>query len=161
MEKMTRKRKAISIKEKMKLIEESKKPGFRQSHAAKVHGIPQSTLANILRNKDSILAAASQGSSKAMRQSHGKEDILEREIYDWFLKKRAQSVPIDDPLLRKQAQCMVKEKGINSTLTFSEGWLAGWKKRFNVNFRMQHGEKQSADTEAAKTWIRNDLPALL
>jgi len=161
MEKTTRKRKAISIKKKIKLIEESKKPGFRQSHTAKEHGIPQSTLANILRNEDFILAAASQGPSTAKRQSHGKEDVLEHELYDWFLKKRVQSVPIDDPLLRKQAQCMVKEKGINTTLKFSEGWLAGWKKRFNVNFRKQHGEKQSADTEAAKTWIQNDLPALL
>ncbi len=40
MEKMTRMRKAISIKEKMKLIVEFKNPEFGQSHTAKVYGIP-------------------------------------------------------------------------------------------------------------------------
>ncbi len=110
---------------------ESKKPEFSQSHTAKVYRIPQSTLTNILWNKDSILAAASQGPSTTKCQSHGKEDILEHELYDWFLKNRAQSVPIDDPLLKKQAQCMMKEKGINSTLMFSEGWLAGWNKLYS------------------------------
>ncbi len=94
-----------------------------------------STLANILHNKDAILAAASQGPSTAKCQSHGREYVLEHELYDWFLKKRAQSVPIDDPLLRKQAQCMVKEKGINSTLTFLRaGWLGG--RSCKVQFRV-------------------------
>ncbi len=59
MEKTTRTRKAISIKKKMKLIVESKKPKFSQSHTTKVYRIPQSTLTNILWNEDSILAAAS------------------------------------------------------------------------------------------------------
>lgn len=149
------------MKEKLELIEESMKSGYSQIKSAKSHGIPQPTLANIIRNKNAILDAASQGPSKAKRQSHGKEDALEKELYAWFLKRRAQSVPIDNPLLRKQAQKMSKEKGIDTSLTFSEGWLAGWKKRFNINFRKQHGEKQSADTEAAKIWLKNDLPALL
>ncbi len=82
MEKTTRTRKAISIKEKMKIIVESKQPKFSQSHTAKVYGIPESTLTNILWNEDSILAAASQGPSTAKCKSHGKEDILEHEFYD-------------------------------------------------------------------------------
>ncbi len=40
MEKTTRTRKAISIKEKMKIIVESKKAKFSQFHTAKVYGIP-------------------------------------------------------------------------------------------------------------------------
>ncbi len=56
---------------------------------------------------------------------------------------------------------MLMKKDINATHTFSDGWLTKWKKRFNVDFRRQHGEKQSADTEAAKAWLQNELPTLL
>ncbi len=160
MEKSARKRKAISINDKIKLIEESRRPGYNQSKAAQSHNMSQSTLAGILKSQDSILTVANKMSS-SKRHYRGREDQLEQELHAWFLKKRAQRLPIDDPLVRRQAEIIAKEMGLETALTFSHGWLMRWRKRFGINCRQQHGEKDSADVEGAKKWLEEKLPDLL
>ena len=49
------KRKCLSLQEKVKLIEESLKPGMTLQKLADSSGVPRSTLSRILREKDTIL----------------------------------------------------------------------------------------------------------
>ena len=95
-----KKRRTFTIKEKVELVEESMTPGYCQARAAEKHGIKQSTLAGILREKDKLLATTSASRMKAKNFSKGKESELEDKLYEWFLKKRSQGLILSDPLLR-------------------------------------------------------------
>ncbi len=159
--KTKKKRKRFSLKEKAAMIEEAMKPGLLQVEVAKKHEVSVSTLNGFMKDKDQILAAAATPSLHVKRVVKGKEHELEERLYSWFLKKRAQGLLLDRPLLRKKAEEMAKHMNLNTDLKFSSGWLFRWRKRFGIKFKVEHGEKQSADFEAGKKWIDEVLPCLL
>lgn len=154
------KRRVFTMKEKVTLIEESMQPGYSQVRAAMTHGMKQSTLACILRDKQKILAVA-QSCQKSKHFSKGKEHQLEEDLYAWFLKVRGKGALINDPTVRRQAEVMAKKINLNTTLAFSHGWLMRWRRRFGVEFKETHGEKLDADTVAADKWVKEVLPTIL
>ena len=159
-----RKRRTFTMKEKARLIEESLSPGYSQAQAAKKHGINQPTLCAILKQKEKILSVTQQthsgSESLGSYRSHGKEQKLEQDLYDWFLKKHGQGLMMDRPLLRNQAEKMAKERGLETSMTFSRGWLARWRARFGIQNKQLHREAH-ADVSAALEWIKKTLPSLL
>ncbi len=156
----SKKRRSFTLKEKVCLIEESTVPGYSQIHASKKHGIPQSTLACILRDKDKIMNMARSGLDGKKKQRQAEESELEECLYDWFLRKRRQGLLLDDPLLRKQAEEMAKKMNIDSTIQFSRGWLRRRKARLGISSKKQHGEQHSADYEGAQNRLQADLPGV-
>jgi len=132
------KRKTFAIKEKVSLIEEATKPCYSQIEAAKKHGIKQTTLA-------CILAANTNNEQSSKHLSHGKEHVLEDQLHEWFLKKRSQSLLMDRPLLRKQAEQLATKLGLQMNIQFSAGWLIRFRARYGISFKKSHVEQQSAD----------------
>ena len=45
--------------------------------------------------------------------------------------------------------------------TPSAGWLSRWKNRAGIKFKRAHGEKSSANLEAAEEWLSSKMPELL
>lgn len=153
------KRRTFSIKEKVSLIEEVLKPGATQVQVAQKHGIKLSTLHGIIKDKDKILSVvgAGQNSKHVMK---GRQHDLEDRLHDWFLKKRSQGVLMDSPLLRKQALVLAQSMNLDE-FKCSNGWLWRWRKRYGIKHKEEHGERQSADLEASKKWLEEELPILL
>ena len=46
-------------------------------------------------------------------------------------------------------------------MEFSEGWLRGFRDRYNIKFVKLHGEKQDADMASIEEWAKNVRPDLL
>ena len=57
---------------------------------------------------------------------------------------------------------MAKAKLLSdNSSSFGEGWLRGFKSRYNIVFKKAHGEKAAADTVAAEEWIAEKWPELM
>ena len=103
------------------------KPGMSQVKVAAKFCIKTSTPSLVLKNKQQFLAIGS-SALKSKHISKGKEHDLEERLYDWFLKMRSKGVNMDRPIVGKQAEKLAETMGLETTLTFSAGWLVRWRK---------------------------------
>ena len=72
---------------------------------------------------------------------------------------RANNAPINGPiLLEKAIQLSVS---LESNYMPNASWIERFKQKKNICFTRIHGEKQSADVNAANRWIGNVVPQLL
>ena len=68
---------------------------------------------------------------------------------------------MDEVKICKQAQNLANELNFSSGLQFTEGWLRGFKKRYDLHRRVAHGEKQSADEISMKADEKEVWPLLV
>ena len=84
----TPQRRRLSLKEKIKIIEDSKKPGFDKAKIMKEYGISRPTVINVLKNQFETLKAVDSGimndKSKSLKKSPLAE--LESQLYEWLCK---------------------------------------------------------------------------
>jgi len=116
------------------------------------YGIQISTLNKILANKESISKSATQysGSRKAIRV--GEHPALERGLYEWFVKVRAQNVPVTGIVLQQKALEFAQKCDIKD-FQASPGWLGKFKSRFNIHNHKLVGESASTNPEhVVKGW---------
>jgi hypothetical protein len=72
---------------------------------------------------------------------------LEKALYEWILKID-KNADITDALLIERAKMIASDDRISvpDNFQFSKGWLANFKKRFNISCVVLHGESGSVDT---------------
>ena len=156
----------ISLEDKVKLIEDSKRPGFNRKDAMEKYGIGRNAVSTILKDQAKILKCLDSGSISKTAKSVRKSPLAELEckLYEFLTEKTRKGLPINGPLLTEQAKIIHERMKLTSDIPlefeFSTGWLDGFKKRFNVKFKKLIGEKLSADDEAADEWIKTQWPIL-
>jgi hypothetical protein len=89
-------RKSFSIKEKTSIIKEFES-GKKQAVICKERDLASSTLATILKNRDKIMCATSEFSSKVKKLRCAKNDNLDKAVLTWFRVNRESNVPISGP----------------------------------------------------------------
>ena len=67
-------------------------------------------------------------SSKKRKLRESDFEKLDNVVFQWFLSKRSQHIPIDGNLIKGKAITYAKELGYNN-FHGSAGWLDQWKKR--------------------------------
>ena len=67
---------------------------------------------------------------------------------------------ISGPILKAKEEEFADKLG-HPGFVATNGWLSRWKVRHQIKFKHAHGEKSSADVEAAEEWISTVLPQLL
>ena len=92
----TPQRRRLSVKEKVKIIEDSKKPGFDKAKIMKEYGISRPTVISVLKNQFETLKAVDSGiindKSKSLKKSPLAE--LESQLYEWLCKTtRIRKIP--------------------------------------------------------------------
>ena len=106
----TPQRRRLSLKEKIKIIEDSKKPGFDKAKGMKEYGISRPTIINILKNQFDTLKAVDSGTmndkSKSLKKSPLAE--LESQLYEWLCKTTRRGAVISGPLLKSNALIVMK-----------------------------------------------------
>ena len=75
----TPQRRRLSLKEKIKIIEDSKKPGFDKAKVMKEYGISRPTIINILKNQFDTLKAVDSGTMNDKSKSLKKSPLAELE----------------------------------------------------------------------------------
>ena len=71
-------------------------------------------------------------------------------------KTKKQKVIVTGSQLIKKAKEFANEFGLVNYVP-SNGWFCRWKKRLELKVRKAQGEKNSANTEAAESWIENRM----
>ncbi|CAG8716431.1 24471_t:CDS:1, partial [Gigaspora rosea] len=99
-----------------------------------------STISRIIKNKEDIGE-----NPMKKRQKNVQFPNLENALHEWVLRSQ-ENIPITDAILVEKAKGFAKILNIpDSSLKFSNGWLAKFKKRNNIMHRTKHGEEASAD----------------
>jgi hypothetical protein len=76
--------------------------------------------------------------------------LLEEALSLWIAGRESRGEPYTGPLLIEKAKRFAKELNISSTdLSFSAGWLSGFKKRHGLKQHRRHGESGSTDPKLA------------
>ena len=157
----TRKKTALTIKEKYTALKDLKK-GLSKKAIAKKFNVPKNTLTYWITNKHDIIQKYETGQLGAKRQklSVGKHDSIDRAVYKWFMNARERNVPIGGYIIRERALDFAKELNITD-FKASDGWLDRWKNRHNVVFRAISGEERSCTEEMTASWAQTHLPTIL
>lgn len=159
---MSLKRKAgneLSIDEKKEVLDFIDKGASHRNLAYK-HNVSVSTISNIRKQRDSIMALwegnCSKDRQRKLRQSPYEE--LNKVVFEFFLMCRAKGMPISGPILQEKSRLAAATLGI-SDFTASNGWLAAFRHRNNIDFRAISGEARDADSNAADRY-RERIPAI-
>ena len=89
--------------------------------------------------------------SRKRPNRQGKNDEVEDALGKWFTAVRAKKQTVTGPMLMKKAQQFGEQLGTD--FSPSNGWLSRWKNRARIRFKRAHGEKSSANFEAAEEWL--------
>ena len=84
---------------------------------------------------------------------------IDEALYEWFRQKSLQGVQISAPILIGKARQITLADGREFTL--SSSWIQRWKKRHDISWKKEEGERQDADYKSAEDWITFVLPDLL
>ena len=157
----TVKRKRVSLGEKYKAITELES-GIKPSKVAEKYDVPRNTVSTWLKKKEEIKNAFKSGevSSKRKNMRIGQNDDLEKALFSWLKKMRANNLPVNGTVVKEKAIGYAKELQIEG-FKASNGWFERWKTRFNVSFKTIAGEEKSVTPEMTSSWLETYLPTIL
>lgn len=149
-----RKRVVLTLKEKMDICRRLEKGESRRA-LMQEYNVGMSTLYDIRAHKAQLLRFfASSDSDKALAQRRTlhtpKLEHLDRVLYEWFLVKRSEGVPVSGPMLIEKAKDFYEQMQLTEPCVFSGGWLWRFKARHGIKKLDASSEKQAADQQAAE-----------
>ena len=155
---MSRKRKALSLKDKMEILKEfDKGTGLTKVELAKKLEIPVSTLKTIVYGRQKIEnSAVACGSSalKKLRVQEGKFPEVEDVLITFFRQCRSSNIPVSGPLLMEKAQEIALKLNVKDAC-FSAGWLHKFKMRHGISSQVVSGESKDVPDETVDEWFEN------
>lgn len=156
-----KKRKAIDLEKKMKIIKDYE-GGKKVHEIAHDLQLAHSTISTILKDKDRVKEAvkASTGFKAIItRQRKGLIHDMEKLLAIWFDDQIQKRMPLSLSIIQAKAlnifETLQARSGEVSTETFtaSNGWFQRFSRRFNLHNRSVSGEAASADVEAAEKFV--------
>ncbi|CAI5743205.1 unnamed protein product [Hyaloperonospora brassicae] len=91
----------------------------------------QSTISKILARTEELTQMAPRDLS-ARRKGLVTHPELDTALCNWVLCARHNGLKISGDIIKSQARALAAQLGIASTMSFSNGWLGGFKKRYNI-----------------------------
>ncbi|KAL1418186.1 hypothetical protein MTO96_026197 [Rhipicephalus appendiculatus] len=119
----SRKRKALSLEEKLNVLHAvDKQPVRKRVDIAKDLGLPPSTLNSIVSKRAEIEENAALFGPKAKQARGAKYGNLDDALLTWFKQARAASINFDGSILREKAMEIADRLGITD-FAASKGWI--------------------------------------
>lgn len=155
------KRKQISLKDKLDIIEQVEK-GKKQVDVAVAYGLSKQTVSTIINAKEAVLAKKVSGDlqPKRFRLRKASYPNVEEALLMWLRDARSRNIPVNGLLLRKRAEQLAVVLN-QEQFQCSEGWLSRFKSRHAIAFKCLSGESASVDDTVVADWIADVLPAHL
>ncbi|KAH8042288.1 hypothetical protein HPB51_021372 [Rhipicephalus microplus] len=155
----TTKRKQISLKDKLDIIEQVEK-GKKQVDVAVAYGLSKQTVSTIINAKEAVLAKKVSGDlqPKRFRLREASYPDVEEALLMWLRDARSRNIPVNGLLLRKRAEQLAVVLN-QEQFQCSEGWLSRFKSRHAIAFKCLSGESASVDDTVVADWIADVLPA--
>ncbi|XP_007670010.1 tigger transposable element-derived protein 4 [Ornithorhynchus anatinus] len=160
-EPVTRKKKSLSIEEKVDIIN-AVESGKKKTDIAAKYGIKKNSLSSIMKNKDKVLEAfeSFRFDPKRKRLRTAFYTDLEEALMKWYRIAQCLNVPVNGPMLRLKANDFAQKLG-HSDFKCSNGWLDRFKSRYGLVFRAQPVEAAATSADASTVWHQNVLPYYL
>ena len=148
---MSSRRKDLTLKEKVNVIEYAKVNKCTQLELAKKFQISQAQVSKLLKKREKFLNDWKWNKNlNQKRKRSGKESKIEDALLEWFSEKRARNVPISGLLLEQKAEDLARQFKINDFKAIN-GWLCKWKERNQWYFKKVHVEASDADKTNASS----------
>lgn len=160
---MPQQRRALSVQKKRNILKKVDKHVGSRVLLARDLGIPITTLATIIKNRESIENSAIKCGPMARKRMYiraSKYDEMEEILKEWIVSARSSNMPINGPIIRDRALHIASRLNIEG-FTASNGWFDRFKKRHAVVYRTACGKSRSVDTEISDDWKQTDIPALI
>lgn len=154
-----RKKVVLTITQKLEMISKIENGASRKQMCLN-YGIGETTVRDVLKQKDKLLAFASMSDSasgmkkrKTMKTSTYNE--LDSALTEWLAQVRSEGTPVSGPIIATKAKIFFDLLGLEGNFDASSGWLHRFKKRHGIREIGLHGEKLSGDQEAADDFQRD------
>lgn len=158
---MSRKRKALSFKEKLEVLSKvDQDPKRKRSDLAKELGLAPSTLSTIVGQREQILKNAQRFSGNVKQAKTAQHVDLEEILLTWFKEVTAAGVNVDGKVVREKADDIALSLGIDN-FQASGGWLHRFKTRHNLVYKTVCGEGKKVDESVVNEWKTATLPSLI
>jgi hypothetical protein len=154
----TKKRKIISLREKVDIIRDLEK-GDTNLQVCKKYSLSKSTVSTFWKNKDLILSALDTNTPSCKKLRTCEKSDVDQALLQWFKVQRDAGFPINGPILKIQAEKFATQLG-HKDFTCSNGWLDRFKNRNNIVYAKISGEALSANTDTASEWVKSVWPEL-
>ena len=157
----TKKRKTITLREKMDIINRHEK-GEKAAAIGRAVGLGRTTVASIIHDKERIMAnvkgATPLNSTVITKQRSGVLVEMERLLMMWIEDNNQRCMPLSERLICEKARSLYEDlkkdsddggdnEGVNESFLASKGWFNRFKVRANLNNRKLYGEVASADDD--------------
>lgn len=150
---MSRKRKALSFKEKLDILRKvDEDPKRKRTELAKELGLATSTLSTIVGQRDSIMKNVLSFNVNARQAKTAQHVKLEEALLTWFKEVTAAGVNIDGKVLREKADEIALALRIDG-FQASGGWLHRFKTRHGLVYKSVCGEAKKADETVVSDWL--------
>lgn len=158
---MATKKKAISIKEKLGIVDSIGK-GEKQASISQRLGLAKTTVNTIWKNRETLKRQfeSSDFSEECKRFRPAKHKHLDSALLTWFKQARSNDIAMSGPLLLAKANSLAKDLGYDDFVV-TTGFIDRWKTRHMIGMKKISGEENSVPEQAIGPWINNVLPDLL
>ena len=152
-----RKRNAINLETKLKVIEDVRAKMIYDDIASKYSISNKCTISKIWNDREKLLEKAKNvgiGSVKTIKKiKNGKYDSLDKAVCDWIDQCEANNVPLTQEVIQEKAKTLHEKLGLEGNFVASNGWLQKMAKRFDVKKVTMHGEKKDANQIEFDKWL--------
>lgn len=159
---MAPKKRLLTLKEKMEIVNAMDKENLSARTTAVRFNIGKTQAAEISKNKNIIRQKWQSGivNLKEKRSFINPQGLnIDKICFEWFSRARSQNIPISGPLVQTKAKEIAEKYGYQN-FKASDGWLQKWRKRHNISFKCITGEVADANEEDATEFMRR-IPSLL
>ena len=135
--------------------------GKKKKEVCLLHNLAPSTLSTILKHESKLRDEfdKNRDSSRLLIRKSPHSD-MEQHLVKWIRTVRENNVALDGPLVQEKAMEFASLMGLTD-FQATQGWLARFKKRENLNFQAVCGEAGGVDSSVVQNWIDNVLPSKL
>ncbi|XP_045609736.2 uncharacterized protein [Procambarus clarkii] len=140
-----KKRKVLTIDEKLNVIEKTKEPGATFRTVAREFGIGISTVFGINKQKEALFKFAAERDINGAKASNrktlkpAKYKNVDEAVFKWFSERRAQGLMVSGDQIIVAAEKLADSLGV-SEFKCSAGWLQRFKDRHCIYFRRVPGQ---------------------
>lgn len=166
----------LTLLHKKKIVEEYRRRKSKNENATqpvlarwakealRLEKVPnQSSISRIINNADKFATIPTDASESNKRNRPSAAPRLERALFQWISDRNNSGIAMNGDVIRFHAANLLKDANAllppdaQISVTFSNGWMERFKKRYGLKFRRVHGEAMSADKRA----IENEMPRII
>uniref|UniRef100_A0A2S2PSY6 Tigger transposable element-derived protein 6 n=1 Tax=Schizaphis graminum TaxID=13262 RepID=A0A2S2PSY6_SCHGA len=143
--------KCLSLNEKYQLIDMSTK-GHSVRQLQNIFNCGKTQVYDTLKNQNRIKEEWLKGNGKMIKSmKHNDNEIINNEIWDWFVAVRAKNIPVSGPIIQEKAREIAVRHG-NHSFKASNGWLSSFKNRHNIAWNRVCGESNDVNIDSVNEW---------